>query len=140
MNVLKHFAALAVLMLPLVAAAQSHDSRYGNRHDNRYDNDRNNRHYSERDDGRRFNDGSRVVCRDVVVDSRSRDRDRVGGTVAGAVIGGVLGNQIGSGSGRKVATIGGAIAGGAIGRKVQGDRQESRGERIVERRCERVWR
>ena len=34
----------------------------------------------------------------------------------------------------------GAVAGGAIGRKVQGDSQETKGDRIVERRCERVYR
>ena len=34
----------------------------------------------------------------------------------------------------------GAVAGGAIGRKVQGDSQEKKGDRVVERRCERVYR
>lgn len=94
--------------------------------------------YGPQDEGRRFNDGTRVVCRDVAVTTNSRDPNRLAGTVAGAVIGGALGNQIGDGKGRKLATVGGAVAGGAIGRKVQGDRQENRGQRTVERRCERV--
>ena len=34
----------------------------------------------------------------------------------------------------------GPVAGGAIGRKVQGNQQETKGDRIVERRCERVYR
>lgn len=91
------------------------------------------------EEGRRFNDGSRVVCHNVEVYKNSRDPDRVGGTVAGAVIGGVLGNQIGSGSGRAAATAVGAIAGGAAGRGLQGQSQEARGDRVVERRCERVY-
>ena len=33
-----------------------------------------------------------------------------------------------------------SVAGGAIGRKVQGNQQETKGDRIVERRCERVYR
>ena len=96
--------------------------------------------YGPEDEGRRFSDGSRVVCKEVEVRRASSDPNRIGGTAAGAVIGGIVGSQIGSGSGRDAATIGGAIAGGAIGRKVQGDRQESRGDRDVETRCERVWR
>lgn len=91
------------------------------------------------EEGRRFNDGSRVVCRNVEVYKNSRDPDRIGGTVAGAVIGGVLGNQIGSGSGRAAATAIGAVAGGAAGRGIQGQSQEARGDRVVERRCERVY-
>jgi outer membrane lipoprotein SlyB len=31
------------------------------------------------------------------------------------------------------------VAGGAIGRNVQGKRQESTGDRVVETRCERVY-
>lgn len=96
--------------------------------------------YGEQDEGRRFSDGSRVVCEDVEVERGSKDPNRIAGTAAGAVIGGVVGSQVGSGKGRDLATVGGAIAGGAIGRKVQGDRQEARGDRVVERRCERVWR
>jgi uncharacterized protein YcfJ len=96
--------------------------------------------YGPEDEGRRFDDGSRVVCKDVEVQRNSSDPNRVGGTVAGAVIGGLVGNQVGSGSGRKLATVGGAVAGGAIGRKVQGDRQETHGDRVVETRCERVYR
>ena len=94
--------------------------------------------YGPEDEGRRFDDGSRVVCRDVAVAQDTRDPNRIAGTVAGAVVGGVLGNQIGDGKGRKLATVGGAVAGGAIGRKIQGERQEDRGQRTVERRCERV--
>lgn len=95
--------------------------------------------WSAADEGRRFSDGSRVVCRNVEVANYSRDPDRVGGTVAGAVIGGIIGNQIGSGSGRAAATAAGAIAGGAIGRNVQGHNQAARGQRHIERVCERVW-
>lgn len=107
------------------------------------------RHYGPEDEGRRFSDGSRVVCEKVEVQRSSRkvevqrsssDPNRVAGTAAGAVIGGLVGNQIGDGKGRKLATVGGAVAGGAIGRKVQGDRQEARGDRVIETRCERVWR
>lgn len=96
--------------------------------------------YGPEDEGRRFNDGSRVVCDEVEVRRADGDPNRVGGTAAGAVIGGLVGNQIGSGSGRKLATVGGAVAGGAIGRNVQGNRQEARGDRVVETRCERVSR
>ena len=96
--------------------------------------------YGPEDEGRRFNDGSKVVCKNVEVQRSSKDPNRIAGTATGAVIGGLLGNQVGGGSGRKLATVGGAVAGGAIGRKVQGDRQESRGDRVVERQCERVWR
>lgn len=94
--------------------------------------------YGPQDEGRRFNDGTRVVCKDVEVQRAAGDSNRVGGTVAGAVIGGLVGNQVGSGSGRKLATVGGAVAGGAIGRNVQGNRQEARGDRVVETRCTRV--
>lgn len=96
--------------------------------------------YGPEDDGRRFDDGSRVECDEVEVRQGASDPNRIGGTVAGAVIGGLVGNQVGSGSGRKVATVGGAVAGGAIGRNIQGNRQEARGDRIVETRCERVYR
>lgn len=94
--------------------------------------------YGPQDEGRRFPDGSRVVCRDVAQTYNSKDPNRIAGTAVGAVVGGLIGNQIGDGNGRKLATVGGAVAGGAIGRKVQGDRQENRGQRVVERRCERV--
>ena len=96
--------------------------------------------YGPQDEGRRFDDGSRVVCKNVEVRQNSRDPNRVAGTAIGAVVGGLLGNQVGSGNGKKVATVGGAVAGGAIGRKVQGNQQETKGDRIVERRCERVYR
>lgn len=96
--------------------------------------------YGPRDEGRRFNDGSRVVCHDVEVQRNTKDPNRIAGTATGAVIGGLIGNQVGSGNGRKLATVGGAVAGGAIGRNVQGNRQESRGDRVVETRCERVYR
>jgi len=96
--------------------------------------------YGPEDEGRRFNDGSRVVCEDVEVRRSTSDPNRVGGTAAGAVIGGLVGNQIGSGNGRKLATVGGAVAGGAIGRNVQGNRQEASGDRVIETRCQRVHR
>lgn len=96
--------------------------------------------YGPEDEGKRFDDGSRVVCEDVEVRRSEGDSNRIVGTAAGAVIGGVLGSQVGSGSGRDLATVGGAIAGGAAGRKIQGNQQEKRGDRVVEHRCERVWR
>jgi len=96
--------------------------------------------YGPQDEGHRFSDGSRVVCKDVEVQRSTSDPNRIAGTAAGAVIGGVVGSQVGSGKGRDLATVGGAIAGGTVGRKVQGNRQETRGDRIVEQRCERVWR
>lgn len=74
--------------------------------------------YGPKDAGRRFNDGSVVVCKNVSVASNTRDPNRIGGTVAGAVIGGLIGNQVGGGNGKKLATVGGAVAGGAIGRNV----------------------
>ncbi|MEL1265232.1 glycine zipper 2TM domain-containing protein [Pseudoxanthomonas putridarboris] len=95
--------------------------------------------YGPQDDGRRFNDGSKVVCKNVEVQKNHRDPNRVAGTAVGAVVGGLLGNQVGSGSGKKAATVGGAIAGGAVGRKVQGNQQETKGDRVVESRCERVY-
>jgi outer membrane lipoprotein SlyB len=97
-------------------------------------------HYGPEDEGRRFNDGSKVQCRNVEVQRNSKDPNRIAGTAAGAVIGGVLGNQIGGGNGRKIATVGGAVAGGAAGRALQGNRQEAKGDRVVEQRCERVYR
>ncbi|MET0288163.1 MAG: glycine zipper 2TM domain-containing protein [Pseudoxanthomonas sp.] len=96
--------------------------------------------YGPEDEGRRFNDGSRVQCRNVEVQRNTKDPNRVAGTAAGAVIGGVLGNQIGGGNGRKLATVGGAVAGGAAGRALQGNRQEAKGDRVVEQHCERVYR
>ncbi|HST45759.1 MAG TPA: glycine zipper 2TM domain-containing protein [Luteimonas sp.] len=111
---------LAATLLLALAATTAHAQTYG-----------------PDDEGRRFDDGTRVVCKDVEVQRAAGDSNRVGGTVAGAVIGGLVGNQIGSGSGRKLATVGGAVAGGAIGRNVQGNRQEARGDRVVETRCTR---
>lgn len=96
--------------------------------------------YGPQDEGRRFNDGSKVVCKNVEVQRNSKDSNRILGTATGAVVGGLLGNQIGKGNGKKVATVGGAVAGGLIGRKVQGNAQEKKGERVVERQCERVYR
>lgn len=95
--------------------------------------------YGPQDEGRRFSDGSRVVCDKVETRRAQNDPNRIAGTATGAVIGGVLGRQVGGGTGRDLATVGGAIAGGAVGRKVQGDRQESRGDRVVEERCQRVY-
>ncbi|MGH8054075.1 MAG: glycine zipper 2TM domain-containing protein [Stenotrophomonas sp.] len=96
--------------------------------------------YGPRDEGRRFNDGSRVECRKVEVVNNARDQNRIAGTATGAVIGGLLGNQVGKGNGRKLATAAGAVAGGMVGRNVQGRNQERNGQRAVETRCERVYR
>ncbi|WP_269790630.1 glycine zipper 2TM domain-containing protein [Stenotrophomonas sp. Iso1] len=96
--------------------------------------------YGPRDEGRRFNDGSRVECRKVEVANNARDQNRVAGTATGAVVGGLLGNQVGKGNGRKVATAAGAVAGGLVGRNVQGRNQERNGQRVIETRCERVYR
>lgn len=57
--------------------------------------------YGPRDEGRRFNDGSRVVCKNVEVQRNSRDPNRIAGTATGAIIGGLVGSQVGSGNGRK---------------------------------------
>ncbi len=121
MNRIRNVACLGLLSFAAISVAQAQT-------------------YGPEDEGRRFNDGSRVVCEDVEVQRNSSDPNRVGGTAAGAVIGGLLGNQIGSGNGRKLATVGGAVAGGAIGRNVQGNRQESNGDRVVESRCQRIKR
>jgi len=96
--------------------------------------------YGPRDEGRKFNDGSRVVCKNVEVQRNSRDPNRIPGTATGAVIGGLLGNQVGGGNGKKLATVAGAVAGGAAGRQIQGNSQQKNGDRVVERRCERVYR
>jgi len=96
--------------------------------------------YGPQDEGRRFNDGSRVVCHKQEVANNARDNNRIAGTATGAVIGGLLGNQVGGGNGRKLATAGGAVAGGLIGRNVQGRNQERNGQRVVQTRCERVYR
>ena len=56
------------------------------------------------------------------------------------MIGGLLGNQVGGGNGKKLATVAGAVAGGAAGRQIQGNSQQKNGDRVVERRCERVYR
>ena len=93
--------------------------------------------YGPQDEGRTFADGTRVICDEVEVARSTSDPNRIAGTATGAVIGGLIGNQIGDGDGRKLATAAGAVAGGAIGRNVQGNRQEARGDRIVETRC---WR
>jgi len=96
--------------------------------------------YGPRDEGRRFDDGSRVVCRNVEVQRNSKDSNRIAGTATGAVVGGLLGNQVGGGNGKKLATVAGAVAGGAAGRNIQGRQQEKNGDRVVERRCEREYR
>ncbi|MET0808775.1 MAG: glycine zipper 2TM domain-containing protein [Pseudoxanthomonas sp.] len=98
------------------------------------------RSYGPADEGRRFNDGSKVVCKNVEVRRSSKDSNRIIGTTTGAVIGGLLGNQVGGGNGKKAATVGGVVAGGLIGRKVQGDSQAKKGDRVVERQCTRVYR
>ncbi|WP_045760491.1 glycine zipper 2TM domain-containing protein [Xanthomonas albilineans] len=95
------------------------------------------RHYGPEDDGRRFNDGTRVHCNKVAVRENSTDPDRIGGTLAGAAIGGLLGHEIGKGKGNTLATVGGAVAGGAAGRYIQGKRQEANGNREVETVCKR---
>jgi len=96
--------------------------------------------YGPRDEGRKFNDGSRVVCKNVEVQRNSRDPNRIAGTATGAVVGGLLGNQVGGGNGKKLATVAGAVAGGAAGRQIQGNHQNKTGDRVVARRCERVYR
>ncbi|WP_349985657.1 glycine zipper 2TM domain-containing protein [Stenotrophomonas sp. WHRI 8082] len=96
--------------------------------------------YGPRDEGRRFDDGSRVVCRNVEVQRNSKDSNRIVGTATGAVVGGLLGNQVGGGNGKKLATVAGAVAGGAAGRNIQGRQQQKNGDRVVERRCEREYR
>lgn len=96
--------------------------------------------YGPKDEGRRFNDGSKVVCKNVEVQRNSRDPNRIAGTATGAVVGGLLGNQVGGGSGKKIATVAGAVAGGAAGRSIQGNQQQKKGDRVVERRCERQYR
>jgi len=69
-----------------------------------------------------------------------QDQHQIAGTVVGALAGGLLGNQIGGGNGKKLATVAGAVAGGAAGRQIQGNHQNKTGDRVVERRCERVYR
>ncbi|QIO87459.1 hypothetical protein G9274_001144 [Stenotrophomonas rhizophila] len=96
--------------------------------------------YGPKDEGRRFNDGSKVVCKNVEVQRNAKDPNRITGTATGAIVGGLLGNQVGGGNGKKVATVAGAVAGGAVGRNVQGRHQQESGNRVVERRCERVYR
>jgi len=115
--------ASAIASLGLIAASAVHAQTYG-----------------PQDEGRRFNDGSRVECNKVEVTNNARDQNRIAGTATGAVIGGLLGNQVGKGNGRKLATAGGAVAGGLVGRNVQGRNQERTGQRVVETRCERVQR
>ena len=119
---MKSIHGIALAALAIVAVPVAHAQTYG-----------------PEDDGRRFSDGSRVVCRNVEVQKSQSDPNRIAGTAAGAVIGGVLGHQVGGGRGRDLAPVGGAIAGGAVGSKIQGDRQANRGDRVVAQRCERVY-
>ena len=93
--------------------------------------------YGPKDEGRRFNDGTKVVCKNVEVQRNSRDPNRIAGTATGAVVGGLLGNQVAGGSGKKIATVAGAVAGGAAGRQIQGNSQSRNGDRVVERQCYR---
>ncbi|MCS3746793.1 MULTISPECIES: glycine zipper 2TM domain-containing protein [unclassified Xanthomonas] len=93
--------------------------------------------YTTADEGRRFNDGTRVRCKNVEVQKNSTDPNRLGGTLAGAAIGGLLGNQVGGGNGKKVATGVGVVGGALAGRAIQGNRQQANGNRQVERVCER---
>ncbi|MBN6152734.1 glycine zipper 2TM domain-containing protein [Xanthomonas sp. AmX2] len=93
--------------------------------------------YGPQDEGRRFNDGTRVHCKKQAVQKNSTDPNRIGGTLAGAAIGGLIGNQVGGGNGKKLATVGGAVAGGATGRYIQGQRQQTNGNRVVETVCQR---
>ncbi|OEY99246.1 hypothetical protein BIY45_17875 [Stenotrophomonas sp. BIIR7] len=93
--------------------------------------------YGPKDEGRRFNDGTKVVCKNVEVQRNSKDPNRIAGTATGAVVGGLLGNQVGGGSGKKIATVAGAVAGGAAGRQIQGNSQSKNGDRVVERQCYR---
>lgn len=121
MNKINRLAGAAVLSLAAIGTAYAQTQ------------------YGPQDEGRRFDDGSRVVCENVEVQRAHSDPNRIGGTAAGAVIGGLVGNQVGGGTGRRLATVGGAVAGGAIGRNVQGNQQEARGDRVVEQRCSRVY-
>ena len=50
--------------------------------------------YGPQDEGRRFNDGSKVVCKNVEVQRNSKDPNRITGTAIGAVAGGLIGNQV----------------------------------------------
>ena len=75
--------------------------------------------YGPRDEGRKFNDGSRVVCKNVEVQRNTRDPNRITGTATGAVVGGLLGNQVGGGNGRTLATIAGAVGGAYAGNRVE---------------------
>lgn len=80
---------------------------------------------------------SQQVCRDVVIEEHTPERDGLaGGTIAGAVIGGALGNQAGGGDGKKLATVAGAIAGGMAGREI--DRRHEGGNVVArtEQQCE----
>lgn len=115
---LKSFLCVSLLSLAVIAPAMAQT-------------------YGPQDEGRRFNDGTRVKCHRVEIQRNRTDSSRVGGTVAGALVGGLLGNQIGKGKGKKLATVGGAVAGGATGRYVQGRHQEKTGNRRVETRCDR---
>lgn len=94
--------------------------------------------YGPQDEGRRFNDGSRVVCEDVEVQRAGGDPNRVAGTAAGAVIGGLVGNQVGGGNGRKLATAAGATAGGFIGNRVDRNHVGGRVVERVDRQCRTV--
>lgn len=121
-NSLMGMSLIALMATSTVAQAQNYSG---------------NHRYTTADEGRRFNDGTRVRCKNVEVQKNSTDPNRIGGTLAGAAIGGLLGNQVGDGNGKKLATVAGAVAGGAAGRTIQGNRQQANGNRRLERVCER---
>jgi outer membrane lipoprotein SlyB len=57
--------------------------------------------YGPQDEGRRFNDGSKVVCKNVEVQRSSKDSNRILGTATGAVVGGLLGIRSAKAAARK---------------------------------------
>ena len=75
--------------------------------------------YGPKDEGRRFNDGSKVVCHNVEVQRNSKDPNRITGTATGAVVGGLLGNQVGGGNGKTAMTVLGAAGGAFAGNKIE---------------------
>lgn len=114
---MSRIALLTILMLPLVAVAQS---------DYRQEPALENVSYGYADVLRvdpvyrtSIVREPREECREEAVTYRERSGgDPTGGTVIGAIIGGALGNRVGKGDGRKAATVAGAVIGGAIGHNV----------------------